>query len=102
MALLWEVLTGVLGGLAFGPNVGALEDLSRPQEVSHFLLALDPAAYLPLDLFTARIDSLIEQIRGVPPPPVSSGRTRPASRASREPPPVSARASHSRPAARKS
>lgn len=69
LALMWEVLTGVLGGLAFGPNVGALEDLSRPQEVSHFLLALDPAAYLPLELFTARIDSLIEQIRSVPPAP---------------------------------
>ena len=69
LALMWEVLTGVLGGLAFGANVGALEDLSRPQEVSHFLLALDPAAYLPLDLFTARIDSLIEQIRSVPPAP---------------------------------
>ena len=60
---MWEVLTGVLGGLAYGANVGGLEDLSRPQEVSHFLLALDPAAYLPLELFTARIDSLIEQIR---------------------------------------
>jgi LDH2 family malate/lactate/ureidoglycolate dehydrogenase len=69
LALLWEVLTGVLGGLAFGPNVGATEDLTRPQEVSHFLLALDPTAYLPLELFTARVDSLIEQIRAVPPAP---------------------------------
>jgi LDH2 family malate/lactate/ureidoglycolate dehydrogenase len=69
LALMWEVLTGVLGGLAFGPNVGGVEDVSRPQEVSHFLLALDPAAYLPLELFTARIDSLIEQIRSVPPAP---------------------------------
>jgi LDH2 family malate/lactate/ureidoglycolate dehydrogenase len=69
LALMWEVLTGVLAGLAFGPNVGALEDLSRPQEVSHFLLALDPQAYLPLELFTARIDSLIEQIRNVPSAP---------------------------------
>jgi LDH2 family malate/lactate/ureidoglycolate dehydrogenase len=69
LALMWEVLTGVLGGLAYGANVGALEDLSRPQEVSHFVLALDPAAYLPLDLFTARIDSLIAQIGSNPPTP---------------------------------
>jgi LDH2 family malate/lactate/ureidoglycolate dehydrogenase len=69
VTLLWEVLTGVLGGLAFGPSVGALEDLSRPQQVSHFLLALDPAAFLPLELFTARVDSLIEQIGSVPPAP---------------------------------
>jgi LDH2 family malate/lactate/ureidoglycolate dehydrogenase len=69
LALMWEVLTGVLAGLAYGPNVGGLEDLAHPQEVSHFLLALDPAAYLPLDLFTARVDSLIEQIAAVPPAP---------------------------------
>jgi LDH2 family malate/lactate/ureidoglycolate dehydrogenase len=69
LALMWEILTGVLGGLAFGPNVGGLEDVTRTQEVSHFLLALDPAAYLPLDQFTARVDSLIEQIGNVPPVP---------------------------------
>lgn len=69
LALLWEVLTGVLGGLAFGPNVGSPDDLSRAQEVSHFLLALDPAAYLPLDAFTARVERLIEEIRAVPPAP---------------------------------
>lgn len=69
LALMWEVLTGVLAGMAYGPNVGALEDLARPQETSHFLLALDPAAYLPLEQFTARIDSLIEQIGSVPPAP---------------------------------
>ena len=33
------------------------------------MLALDPAAYLPFDQFTARVDSLIEQIRQVPPAP---------------------------------
>jgi LDH2 family malate/lactate/ureidoglycolate dehydrogenase len=66
---MFEVLTGVLAGMAFGPNVGPLEDHAHAQEVSHFLLALDPAAYLPLDLFTARIDSLIEQIATNPPAP---------------------------------
>ena len=69
LALMWEVLTGVLAGLAYGPNVGPLEDRTKPQEVSHFLLAIDPTAYLPLEQFTARIDSLIEQIRDVPPSP---------------------------------
>src|SRR5205814_751892 len=44
LALMWEVLTGVLAGLAFGPNVGGHEALDHPQEVSHFALALDPAA----------------------------------------------------------
>jgi LDH2 family malate/lactate/ureidoglycolate dehydrogenase len=69
LALMFEVLTGVLAGMAYGPNVGALEDHSSAQEVSHFLLALDPAAYLPLEQFTDRIDSLIEQIGSNPPTP---------------------------------
>src|SRR5262249_36306746 len=73
LALMWEVLTGVLAGLAYGPRVGALEDLSAPQEVSHFLLALDPTAYLPLDQLTGRVDSLIEQIHQVPSAPGYDG-----------------------------
>jgi LDH2 family malate/lactate/ureidoglycolate dehydrogenase len=73
LALMWEILTGVLAGLAFGPNVGALEDLSASQQVSHFLLAIDPTAYLPLDQLTSRVDSLIEQIHAVPPAPGASG-----------------------------
>lgn len=66
LALIWEVLTGVLAGLAFGPNVGSLELVDRRQEVSHFLLALDPSAFLPLDQFRARVDSLIEQVHATP------------------------------------
>jgi LDH2 family malate/lactate/ureidoglycolate dehydrogenase len=66
LALMWEVLTGVLAGLAFGPNVGPLEAVDRRQETSHFLLALDPAAFLPLEEFKARVDSLVEQVHQTP------------------------------------
>ena len=69
LALMWEVLTGVLAGLAFGPNVGPLELVDRRQQVAHFLLAVDPAAFLPLDLFKARVDSLIEQVHTTPTAP---------------------------------
>ena len=69
LALIWEVLTGVLAGMAFGPNVGSHEALDRPQEVSHFALALDPSAFLPLDQFKVRMDSLIDQLHTVPKAP---------------------------------
>lgn len=69
LALMWELLTGVLAGLAYGPNVGPLEPAEGRQEVSHFVLALDPAAFLPLDRFKARVDDLIDQIHAVPPAP---------------------------------
>jgi LDH2 family malate/lactate/ureidoglycolate dehydrogenase len=52
--------------MAFGPNVGSHEAHDRLQEVAHFALALDPSAFLPLDRFKARVDSLIDQIHAVP------------------------------------
>ncbi len=69
LALMWEVLTGVLAGLAFGPRVGSPETIGQRQQVSHFALAIDPSAFLPRDQFTERVDSLIDQVRSVPPAP---------------------------------
>jgi LDH2 family malate/lactate/ureidoglycolate dehydrogenase len=62
LALLWEVLTGVLaGGAAFSTGVGAGAP-GEPEGVSAFLLALDPAATQPYDDFTGRVDTLIDTI----------------------------------------
>jgi LDH2 family malate/lactate/ureidoglycolate dehydrogenase len=69
LALMWEVLTGVLAGMAYGPSVGNPEVLAEPQEVSHFLMALDPAAFLDREAFLARVDDLIDQVHAVPPAP---------------------------------
>lgn len=68
LAIMWEVLTGVLaGGPRFAGNVTGLNDLTQPCGVSFFLLAIDPAASLPYDAFTARIDTLIDQVHASPP-----------------------------------
>lgn len=75
LALLWEVLTGVLAGGAFAPDVGSPEAVDRPQHVAHFALALDPTAFLPLADFKARVDELIERVHCVP-PAAGGGRVR--------------------------
>lgn len=68
LALMWEILTGVLsGGAVFGPEVGAPDVYDRAQGVSHFFLALDPARSMPFEEFTARVDDLIDQIHASPP-----------------------------------
>src|SRR5258706_16284597 len=68
LALMWEVLTGVLsGGARFGPDVGAPDAYDRAQGVSHFFLALDPSRSMPIDEFTARVDDLIDQVHASPP-----------------------------------
>ena len=68
LALMWEILTGVLsGGAVFGPDVGAPDVYDRTQGVSHFFLALDPSRSMPYDEFTARVDDLIDQVHASPP-----------------------------------
>jgi LDH2 family malate/lactate/ureidoglycolate dehydrogenase len=74
LAMMWEVLTGVLaGGPRFSRNVTGPDEFDRPQGVSMFLLAVDPAAVMPHDTFTERVDQLIDQVKapgGTGPKPV--------------------------------
>lgn len=64
LAMMWEVLTGVLaGGPRFSRNVAGPDEFDRPQGVSMFLLAVDPAAVMPPDTFTERVDRLIDQVK---------------------------------------
>ena len=63
LALLWEVLTGVLAASdTYSTDVSSPADASRPQGVSMLLLAIDPSVSMPFDVFTARVDNLIERI----------------------------------------
>jgi LDH2 family malate/lactate/ureidoglycolate dehydrogenase len=64
LAMMWEVLTGVLaGGPRFSQNVTGPDEFDRPQGVSMFLLAVNPAAVMPHDTFTDRVDQLIDQVK---------------------------------------
>ncbi|HEU5156615.1 MAG TPA: Ldh family oxidoreductase [Streptosporangiaceae bacterium] len=63
LALMWEVLTGVLaGGTRFLTDVTGPDDLDRPQAVSMFFLAVDPTVSLPYEVFTSRVDDLVDRI----------------------------------------
>lgn len=68
LALMWEVLTGVLsGGERVAAGVGAPDAYDRPQGVSHTFIAIDPTVAMPLDVFRERVDDLIDQIHASPP-----------------------------------
>ena len=68
LALMWEVLTGVLSGAEFtGPNVGAPDVYDRRQGVSHTFIAIDPSVAMPSETFTSRVDDLIDQVHASPP-----------------------------------
>lgn len=70
LALMWEVLTGILaGGPCFAPDVGAPGDLLRPQGISLILVAIKVDAAMPLDAYVERVDRLIDAIHTNPPAP---------------------------------
>lgn len=68
LALMWELLAGVLsGGRRFGQDVGGPDAHAEAQSVSHFLLAIDPGTAQPYETFLARVDALIDQVHASPP-----------------------------------
>ena len=66
LAVIVEVLAGVLTGAAFGPHVGGLYESSSPQRLGHLVAAVHVESFLPLDAFLGRIDQLVREIRAVP------------------------------------
>lgn len=63
LALMVDVLTGVLGGGAFGNAVqGMYADITVPNDCAHFFLALDVAAFRTRDDFDAAIASLVAHV----------------------------------------
>jgi LDH2 family malate/lactate/ureidoglycolate dehydrogenase len=63
LALMVDVLCGVLSGAATGLQVYA--DEKRP-DVGHFFMALDPAAFRPLDEFRRDMDRLARELKDSP------------------------------------
>jgi LDH2 family malate/lactate/ureidoglycolate dehydrogenase len=67
LAVLFETLTGVLaGGTRFGADVGRFHDCAEAQGMSLFMLAVDPTVSMPYEEFTARVDTLIDQMHASP------------------------------------
>jgi LDH2 family malate/lactate/ureidoglycolate dehydrogenase len=70
LALMWEVITGVLaGGERFGGNVGLPSHHADPMGVTLFLMAIDPTSAIGQQSFTARVDDLIDHVTASPTSP---------------------------------
>src|SRR5215213_481469 len=67
LALVIDVLCGVLTGAAFGPHIIDLYDQGdQPQNVGHFFLAHNLAAFMPLAQFQEQMDQLVREVRAQP------------------------------------
>jgi LDH2 family malate/lactate/ureidoglycolate dehydrogenase len=68
LAFMVDILTGVLSGAAYGPDV---HNLKRPMpdgqlatpDVGHFFLAMDVSRFMPLETFEDRLDDLIDRLK---------------------------------------
>ncbi len=68
LAVMWEVITGVLSGsLRFLDEVTMPDVFERRQAVSMFHLAIDPSVAMPYEEFVQRIDNLVDRIHASPP-----------------------------------
>jgi LDH2 family malate/lactate/ureidoglycolate dehydrogenase len=64
LALMVELLSGVLSGAAIGSDIGSMyKILDRKQDVGHFFCLLDIDAFMDRAEFSQRIDSTIDKVK---------------------------------------
>jgi LDH2 family malate/lactate/ureidoglycolate dehydrogenase len=65
LALMVEVLSGVLSGAAIGSDVGSMyKNLDRQQNVGHFFCLFDIAAFMDESRFDDRMSWMVERLKG--------------------------------------
>jgi LDH2 family malate/lactate/ureidoglycolate dehydrogenase len=70
LALMVEILSGVLSGAAVTHGVaGLFANLEEPQGLGHFHLALEPGVTVGRDRFTDVLSGLLDELRAIPPAP---------------------------------
>lgn len=74
LALVVELLTGILGGAAFGPNVVSLFSTHEgPADLGETFLVIDPTAIDAPGAFEARLETLLQQLVESPTAPGAPG-----------------------------
>jgi LDH2 family malate/lactate/ureidoglycolate dehydrogenase len=66
IAMMMDVLSGVLTGSAFGRRVKGPYQFDQRSGCGHLMIALDISAFQPLDDFVARMEELIQETKAVP------------------------------------
>jgi LDH2 family malate/lactate/ureidoglycolate dehydrogenase len=74
LSLAVDLLTGVLGGAAFGPNIVGLFSTEAPSDLGQTFVVIDPAAFEPAETFENRLEGYLEQLVAAPTRPEAPGR----------------------------
>jgi ureidoglycolate dehydrogenase (NAD+) len=74
MGLAIDLLTGVLGGATFGPNILGLFSTAGPSDLGHAFIAIDPDAIDAPGAFETRLAGYLDQLVAAPTVPGAPGR----------------------------
>jgi len=74
LGLAVDVLTGVLGGAAFGPNILGLFSTAGPSDLGLAFMAIDPEAIDAPGAFETRLAAYLERLVAAPTVPDAPGR----------------------------
>jgi LDH2 family malate/lactate/ureidoglycolate dehydrogenase len=67
IAMLMDILGGVISGAGFGGQVAdQYKVYDRPQDVGHFFLAIRADLFIPADDYRNRMDTLMQRVRDCP------------------------------------
>jgi hypothetical protein len=73
LAIMLDILTGVLTRAEFGAKMPRMYDDPQPQRVGHMFSAISIEAFMPMPEFLSRMDQKERETREGPAAPVSSG-----------------------------
>ena len=65
LAIMVDVLSGVLSGAGYGPHLHDLYEFDAPQGVGHFLGAIDISRFLDPAVFKANLSQMVREIKGL-------------------------------------
>ncbi len=66
IATMIEVITGIISGSVFGPQITGMAKADRPSHTSHCFMAIDVASFGSVQEFKSNIDKMILEIKGNP------------------------------------
>lgn len=67
LALVIDVLTGVLMGAKYGPHITAMYgDYDKPRELASLMIAIDPATFTSATAFKSQIDAMVDDLHKQP------------------------------------
>lgn len=70
IAMVIDVLTGVLLGAQYGPHINAMYgDYDKPRKLASTMIAIDPNTYVGIDRFMAQMDAMVDDLHAQPAAP---------------------------------